>query len=132
MKTIGSRLKTIRKNYKLSVADVAVKTGLAKSNLSRIENDEHDPSAASLKALAKFYGISADWILFGTEASEGEKIILLNGSDEGEDRLVDRKFRLILGYLSKIWLESDQNMRGWIIIQLSNAFPGLKNYLEQK
>lgn len=67
MDTIGQRLITAREKLNLTVIDAATAVGIAKSNLSRIENDKHEPAIATVMKLARFYGVTTDWILFGDD-----------------------------------------------------------------
>ncbi|TCL55737.1 transcriptional regulator with XRE-family HTH domain [Hydrogenispora ethanolica] len=116
MDTIGQRLTTARKNMNLTVNDSAKAIGIAKSNLSRVENDQHQPSIATVMKLARFYGVSTDWILFGDDGSEKD-------SNENLIYVPDSKLRAFFILLVKMWQEGSQDVRGWIIVQLEKAFP---------
>lgn len=66
--TIPERLKDLRTERGLDIAEVAKATGLSSSALSNYENDEgKDISHRAILALAKFYGVSADYLLGLTE-----------------------------------------------------------------
>ena len=66
--TIPERLKDLRSERGLDIAEVAKATGLSSSALSNYENDEgKDISHRAILALAKFYGVSADYLLGLTE-----------------------------------------------------------------
>lgn len=66
--TIPERLKDLRAERGLDIAEVAKATGLSSSALSNYENDEvKDISHRAILALAKFYGVSADYLLGLTE-----------------------------------------------------------------
>ncbi len=69
MDTIGQRLKHIRTAQKLTQQAVYEATGISTGNLSGIENGSSEPSAKALVALCKFFNISADYILFGDNAT---------------------------------------------------------------
>ena len=65
---IPERLKDLRTERGLDIAEVAKATGLSSSALSNYENDEDkDISHRAILALARFYGVSADYLLGLTE-----------------------------------------------------------------
>ena len=55
-KRVGERLKTLRTKQNLSVRDLAEKTGINISNISRIENGKISPTIDVLDKLAKALG----------------------------------------------------------------------------
>ena len=55
---IGARLRHARESSRLSLADVATRSGVTKSFLSRVERDEASPSVASLVAICEAIGLS--------------------------------------------------------------------------
>ena len=66
--TIQERLWDLRKEKGLNLEELAVATGLSKSALGSYEKDElKEISHKSLVELAKFYGVSVDYILCLTE-----------------------------------------------------------------
>lgn len=66
--TIPERLKDLRTERGLDIAEVAKATGISSSALSNYENDEgKDISHRAILALARFYGVSADYLLGLTE-----------------------------------------------------------------
>lgn len=124
MHTVGERLKNIRIEKNLTITEVSQKTGISKGNLSSIENNKNKPSAQALVLLSELYGVTTDWIL------KGESQGLLNEPAvpyyiKNENKLLDF-FDLIL----KLWEESDEDMKGWIIVQLKRAFPELADKLK--
>ena len=69
--TIGSRLKCAREKKGLKQSDVC--NGLDIQNtqtLSAYERDKNAPPCEILKKLAKLYGVSTDWILFGEKYTQ--------------------------------------------------------------
>jgi len=54
---IGARLRHAREASRLSLADVAARSGVTKSFLSRVERDEASPSVASLVAICEAVGL---------------------------------------------------------------------------
>ena len=63
-KIIGKNLKLLRDERGESLEDVAKKTGLSKSLLSRYERGLVDPGLKALSNLVKYFNVSLDW-LFG-------------------------------------------------------------------
>ena len=50
--TIGQTIKALRKDKKLTLTDMSVKTGLSISTLSDIENDKSSPKTSTLNKIA--------------------------------------------------------------------------------
>jgi len=116
MQTIGDRLSQTRNQLGLSLTNVALKINIDKSNLSRIENNKHEPTSGTLAALAKMYGVSTDWILFGENAT-------LTGQNTFLKDIDDSEMKFFLEKLKDYWLKGDTAEQGWIKVQLRKAFP---------
>lgn len=56
MLTIGQQIKAARKKQGLTLADLALKTGMSRSNISRIENGQANP-IKSMMTLAETLGL---------------------------------------------------------------------------
>lgn len=66
--TIQERLKDLRVERHLKLDDVAAATGISKSALGNYENDDYkEINHGSIVTLAKFYGVSTDYLLCLTE-----------------------------------------------------------------
>ena len=66
--TIQERLKDLRLERHLKLEELAAATGISKSALGSYENEEYkEISHGSLVTLAKFYGVSTDYLLCLTE-----------------------------------------------------------------
>lgn len=66
--TIQEKLKDLRTSRGLSLEQLAEQTGISRSALGQYETDEYkDISHTSIVTLAKFYGVSTDYILGLTE-----------------------------------------------------------------
>jgi transcriptional regulator with XRE-family HTH domain len=63
METIGNRIKYLRQEKKLGQIELAHQLGVGKSIISLWERDECEPTASKIVALAKFFNVSADYIL---------------------------------------------------------------------
>ena len=66
--TIQEKLKDLRVERHLTLEQLAEETGISKSALGKYESDDFkDISPFSIVTLAKFYGVSADYLLGRTE-----------------------------------------------------------------
>lgn len=66
--TIQEKLKDLRTNRGLNLEQLAEQTGISRSALGQYETDEYkDISHTSIVILAKFYGVSTDYLLGMTE-----------------------------------------------------------------
>jgi transcriptional regulator with XRE-family HTH domain len=71
--TLGSRLKALRKQRKMTQADVAAVVGVSRSTLTGYERDIDPPGRESLAALATFYGVPIDLLYGAAPAPEDPK-----------------------------------------------------------
>jgi len=60
---IGSRLREARQRRDFSAADLAKRSGLVESAISHFECGRREPSADSLRKLARALDITADFLL---------------------------------------------------------------------
>jgi len=111
--TMGERLHNLRKYKKLSLKELAEKTGISRSNLNRYERDMSRPTAEYIKGLCAYYQVSADYILFGKETEELKK----EGWEEGDPELAEMVRRLI-----EMMKSQKPYMRSWVIMQFARAF----------
>lgn len=63
MEIFSKRLKELRLEKKLSIASLADDTGISSSSLCRWENEQADIKGAYLIILAKYFNVSADYLL---------------------------------------------------------------------
>lgn len=70
MGTIGSRLKSCREEWGYTQEQVERATGVKRSNLANYETDFRTPRTETLQTLADFYGVSATYLLTGSEIYE--------------------------------------------------------------
>lgn len=69
---IGDKLRKIRKENKLTLKELSIKTGVSISFISDIENKRRNPSIDTLKILAKALGVSVS--IFWDDNSIHEEI----------------------------------------------------------
>ncbi|MBQ1367223.1 MAG: helix-turn-helix transcriptional regulator [Oscillospiraceae bacterium] len=88
--TIQERLKDLRCERKLTLEQLSEKVGVSKSALGNYESDTYkDMSPFAIARLARFYGVSTDYLLGLTENKdrEGGDIAELHLSDEALEKL---------------------------------------------
>ncbi|MFC7443267.1 helix-turn-helix domain-containing protein [Laceyella putida] len=61
----AARLKSLRKKKKITQADLAKHLGIDNTTVSKWEKGIYEPNIETLKELANFFGVSADWLLGG-------------------------------------------------------------------
>ena len=78
---ISEKLKMLRDRRGLTLDELAERTGLSRSALSNYEtNESKEVSQFALVTLAKFYGVSTDYLL-GVERLETVNVTGLNEED---------------------------------------------------
>ena len=64
---IGNRIKSVREARKMTVEDIKKETGLSKSYLKEIENDDDTPNLGNVSKISKVLGIRTGTFLDGEE-----------------------------------------------------------------
>jgi len=67
MKIFGERLRELRNEKGLSAMELAKATNLSDASIINWENNKHDITAENIVKLAKFFEVSADYLLGLTE-----------------------------------------------------------------
>lgn len=109
--TFGKRLLYLRQSSNITLQEVADKTGISRSNLGKYEKDEVNPSADAIIGLCNFYNVSSDWLLRGIEPQMQQ-----------DETISDPDLKRMIDILKELMESSDQNLRGWTIIQFENTF----------
>ena len=68
------RIRTLCKSRGISYHNFTEATGLSRSVMYGWVNTSKTPSLASVITLAEFFGVSVDYLLFGTSKSEAEQV----------------------------------------------------------
>ncbi len=63
---VGSRIRVLRLEKKLTQAKLAVIAGVSSPAVTQWESGLQKPKAASLKAMAEFFNVSDEWLLTGS------------------------------------------------------------------
>ncbi|MCK5913067.1 MAG: helix-turn-helix transcriptional regulator, partial [Desulfuromusa sp.] len=58
---IGQKIKTLRKERKLTLQDVANETGFSPALISQIENNNVSPPIATLSKIARFFDVKMSY-----------------------------------------------------------------------
>lgn len=98
----GSKLKRIRENKKISVADLSIKTNISESMLRYYERGEKNPSLANVIDIAKTLDISII-DLTGEELKRDEKLNYIN--------FIMKKHGIEAGFYNVDKLSDDEVMR---------------------
>lgn len=75
----GTVLKQLRKSHNLTQKELGLKIGLSKAVVSKYENGMGYPSFDVLIQIAKYFGVTTDYLL-GTENSKTVDVSTLTGS----------------------------------------------------
>jgi transcriptional regulator with XRE-family HTH domain len=67
---VGPRLRTVREQRGITLTDVAQRTGISKSTLSRLENGQRRPSLELLLPLAQIYRVPLDDLVGAPEVGD--------------------------------------------------------------
>mgnify|MGYP002713205676 CR=1 FL=1 len=108
--SIGSNLKDLRKLRELSQDQLANIAHMSLGHISKIERDKVDPSASTIKELAKALNCSADSLIF--DESEREPTNDLKLLFEAVTRLPEDKKEIIREFLEAMVMKSDAEQ--WI------------------
>lgn len=120
MKTIGQRLRAARIKKNLTIPRVSERTKISRGNLSLIENDKNKPSSDTLVLLSELYDVSTDWILKGRDRDPS---LVKEAPDSYSLERKKGELEKFYQLLVQAWEEGDEEIRGWILVQLRRAFP---------
>jgi transcriptional regulator with XRE-family HTH domain len=84
-KTTGSRIKSLRTEKGLNQGEMGKLLGLDQGTVSKMERDETEPTAKTLRMLREIFGVTIDWILTGV----GTKYPLPTDTEEEILEIID-------------------------------------------
>jgi transcriptional regulator with XRE-family HTH domain len=111
MTDIGSRIKEIREDFKLTQEQFREKIGLKKSSVSGVEKDKQGISDSVTKLITKEFCVNEKWLLNGIEekyhyisnnVSIGEKIRQLRKNEGLTQQELADKTGISRGHISRI------------------------------
>jgi transcriptional regulator with XRE-family HTH domain len=79
---IGQRIRTIRQEKRLTLDELARKTGFAKSYLSQIENLKREPPISTLAKIAYVLGVDVFFLISGETRQDEDRDFSLIRADE--------------------------------------------------
>ena len=74
MQSFGNNLRTERERQKLTRIALANKIGTKQDYIAQIERGSKSPSMKTLRRLVEALNVSADSLIFGTEAKESDNV----------------------------------------------------------
>ncbi len=83
--TFGKRLKLIRNKNKLTLDEAGKKLGVSRTQLCEYENGLVVPSVSRAAELAKFYGVTVDYLL-----GEKKNSLSVSNSDAGNESIFSK------------------------------------------
>ena len=88
-KTLGTRIKQLRKSKQLTQAQLAKEMFLSESYIAYIETDQRNPSMDVVSRLAEYFHVSADYLINGDSQEPYEKYVrkwsdLIKGHSQNE------------------------------------------------
>lgn len=106
--TFGKRLSYLRKCQETTQQALAEAIGLARSNLTKYEQDKVKPTSDVIISIADFFHVSTDWLLRGLETQK-----------EPSSNPVIQEMLTVLEY---IMADPDPDVHAWAKIQFKKAF----------
>ena len=102
--TLGERIFKLRKAANMSQYQLAKKLDIHQKNIGKYEKNEYTPSALILRDIAKVFGVTADYLLFGSEAGSKEGVIHIKDRRLAQklqelDNLDDDTLKVVIGML---------------------------------
>jgi transcriptional regulator with XRE-family HTH domain len=123
--TIGERIRSLRKEKGLSQSELASQLDLKQSTIANYEKGLRNPNLELIVQLTKFFGISTDFLLLGSESKDiqsivdlGDKLthsLIINNQESidrdieefhemyGQEALYFRLFRYVLTKIGWLW-----------------------------
>lgn len=121
---LGARVRALRKERNWTLEQAAQKAGLARSTLSKIENDQMSPTFDAVQKLARGLGISVPQLFTPpkTERVMARRAIQLAGEGkmhptatyEHEMLAADLKSKLMIPYRAIVRARSFDDFNGWV------------------
>lgn len=108
MKTLGEKIKNLRKDNNMTQSDLGKILNIAKSTISQYENNINTPDINMLKKISKVFDVSLDYLVNNSPADKIKKAI----SDDPEladawEKLSQREDLQLLFKQTKDMNESD-------------------------
>jgi len=109
--SLGKRIKMMREKLKLKQEEVAKITGISRSNIGKIENDQIIPNCNAALGLAKLFNVTTDWLITGAERINIRRELEILTGDVG--RLSDLEVDIVLKF-RELDSRDQEDIRGTI------------------
>ena len=111
--TIGNLVCELRKEREISQKKLADAIGVSQATIAKIEVNRNEATAATIRKLATFFDVSADYLLgleddFGARTATGGNVMRDTNTDHELELL--ELFRTLSPYLKGLTLDT---VRGW-------------------
>ena len=91
MYEFGERIYNLRKKSGLSQEEYADKLGVSRQAVSKWETGQSVPDCEKAAAMAKFFGVSLDWLINGEESAAAQAITPVAAQEAAPDAGVETK-----------------------------------------
>ncbi len=110
---IGNVIYELRKERNISQQKLADAMGISQATIAKIEVNRNEATAATIRKLATFFDVSADYLL-GLEDDFGARTTnnaaLMGDTNNAQERELLELFRTLSPYLQGLTLDT---VRGW-------------------
>ncbi len=65
METIGGRIRSIRRDHKLTQAEFANELCVSRPHITNVENDKENPSKLMIRLISILFKVDEQWIITG-------------------------------------------------------------------
>lgn len=122
MNTIGTRIKSLRENQKLTQQQLGEIVELHGSNIGRIEKGKVYPTSDVLLKICQYFNVSCDWLLLGEDAN----LQILTLDNEGNFIEIFRQLPSaaqndVLNYMEYLLIKSKNNAKNFPKSSLSET-----------
>jgi len=129
---ISKRLKDVRKQLKLSQAQMADILGVSQGFYAGMESGRYTIKIEYIICITNKYDIDTNWFLTG----EGEKYkkAAVSGTQDKPNltKLPDIPIEKIKMWLDEFWRDATPREQAWLEVEFERMFPEYKAWLEKK
>ncbi|MEO1562773.1 MAG: XRE family transcriptional regulator [Pseudomonadota bacterium] len=121
---LGARVRQLRKDRNWTLEQAAQKAGLARSTLSKIENDQMSPTFDAVKKLADGLGISVPQLFTPPKSDQVMARLSVTTGGKGREHITatyehellaaELKSKAMLPYRARIRARSVEDFDGWV------------------
>ncbi|MGJ8729320.1 helix-turn-helix domain-containing protein [Listeria aquatica] len=100
----ANTLKELRKKENLTQGQLSMKLGISRDTLANYEIGRREPDFETLKKIAKYFGVSTDYLLGNDEMNESDVV-----AAHMDDDLTDEQKEEIYRYIEAIKIRDKNN-----------------------